>query len=434
MNRLPLVALAVLALATVACEETPPTSVDPDVLPPEPITVEAGLSWDEFGGGLQVFPGFGSASDLGSGVLAEDFEGVLDARTLGRFAAFPRTITVRDSTGGTRADSLPIFRAGRVGVVLDPEASTNQEPVTVTLGALSQVWDPASTTWERAVDTIGDARPWGEPGAGSARPLGEMVWDPAENDTVYFPVDSAQLAEWRDTTALDQGIVVGVETPGERIQVQRILLSLDVESTLDPDTVVSSTVTRRDLTFIYSPVPEPPPDGIRIGGTPSWRTVLQVRAPETLTGPPALCERVGCPVAVDPDQINYAALVFRTRAGPPAFQPTDTVNLDVRPVLAPEVLPKSPLGASLTGSVGRRVGPNLFAEGEGAEIEIPVTEFIQDQLRGETATGENAPVYVALLSTFEPLSIAFASFHGPGSELEPRLKIILTTGATVELP
>jgi hypothetical protein len=218
------------------------------------------------------------------------------------------------------------------------------------------------------------------------------------------------------------------------VRIANILLRLDVESTLNPDTTVLSSVGRRDLTFIYDPVPEPPPDGIRIGGTPSWRTVLDVRVPRSLDGPPALCEAVGCPMELQPDQVNYAALVLRTRRSAAAYQPTDSVSLDVRPVLAPEALPKSPLGPSLTGALGRPVAPGFFGDGEGAAIEIPVTEFVQDQLRGETEQGGEPPETLALLSTFEPLSLAYASFHGPGTELEPQLKLIVTVGASVGLP
>ena len=44
------------------------------------------------------------------------------------------------------------------------------------------------------------------------------------------------------------------------------------------------------------------------------------------------------------------------------------------------------------------------------------------------------PKTLALLSLFEPVSIAFASFHGPGDENAPFLKLIVTVGRSVELP
>jgi hypothetical protein len=434
VNRIQIAVLGVMSLGLVACQEMVPTSVDENLLPDEPHTVEVRLGWDEFASNLQVFGGFGSAADLGSGVVARSFEDTLDARTLTRFSAFPATVTVRDTTGSTKSDSDPIFRTGRVAVVLDTLASTNEEPVELALGALHQEWHPRTATWTAAVDTINDHRAWDEDGAGPVTELGTTTWDPAQGDTVFFPIDSTTLAALRDTTDLSRGVRLDILTPGHRVRIRTMLLRLDVESSLNPDTTVLSTVVRSGFTFIYSPVPEPPPDGIRIGGTPSWRTALQVTPPARLTGPADLCQSVGCPLELTAEELNYAALVLHTRQSEPAFQPTDSVSLDVRPVLSPAALPKSPLGSSLTGALGRRVAAELFGAGEGAAIEVPVTKFIQDQLRGETDSGTPPATTLALLSTFEPLSIAYASFHGPGSELEPELKLILTTGAKVDLP
>ena len=66
-------------------------------------------------------------------------------------------------------------------------------------------------------------------------------------------------------------------------------------------------------------------DGMRVGGAPAWRTVLDVSLPTTLDGPQALCATVGCPFALGPQHVTYAALQLRTRLSPMAFQPTDTI-------------------------------------------------------------------------------------------------------------
>ncbi len=55
-------------------------------------------------------------------------------------------------------------------------------------------------------------------------------------------------------------------------------------------------------------------------------------------------------------------------------------------------------------------------------------------MSGEDAAGNPAPNTLALLSVFEPLSIAYASFEGPGSVGEPQLRLVLTIGPPVELP
>ncbi|MEQ8330764.1 MAG: hypothetical protein RH859_09935 [Longimicrobiales bacterium] len=422
-------------LGTVACQELVPTSVDDDLLPPAPVTVEVRLGWDAFGSGLQVLGGYGAPQELGSGVTARLFAGTLNARTLARFTGFPQAATVQDSAGNTRADSALTFVGGWVVARVDTLSSVADGPVTLRLGALQQAWHARTATWELAVDTINDRASWGEAGGGPVVDLGEAVWDPAAGDSVRFPVDSAQVAAWADTLDLTRGVRLDAVTEGARLRITNVFLRLDTRSSLAPDTTLVLTAPRRDLTFVYDPLPDPPPDGLRVGGAPSWRSVMDISVPATLSGPPSLCT-VGCPFALTADRLNYAALVLRTRASSPAFQPTDTVTLDLRPVLLRSALPKAPLGSSLTASLGRRVAPDLFGSRPGAEIEIPLTQFVRDLLRGETATGTDPPNTLALLTTFEPLSIAFASFWGPGSgaDLEPVLKLIVTAGPSVQLP
>jgi hypothetical protein len=60
---------------------------------------------------------------------------------------------------------------------------------------------------------------------------------------------------------------------------------------------------------------------------------------------------------------------------------------------------------------------------------------VRNILRGiDVTTGLPYPNTLALLSPFEPLSIAYGSFHGPGTGFAPVLKLIVTVGPSVELP
>lgn len=432
--RVAVVALLLAGLLA-ACDEESPLGVASGPLPGEPVTVEVLIPWDEFASDLQVFGGFGSPEDLGVDFVANQFADTLDARTLMRFSGFPGAVTVRDSTGTARPDSSVTFKTGRLVAFFDQLASTNTGAVTLSLGRLQQEWDPTTATWEAAIDTINDRRAWVEPGGGPVVELGTAVWDPAESDSVVFPVDSATLAAWADTTDLTTGARLSLNDPGSRLQLSGAALRLDGTSTLDPDTVVVLSTLTRTTTFIYSPFPEPPPDGVRIGGAPAWRTVLDVDIPDQLNGPPELCAVVSCPHTVEPGQISFAALRLTSRPSVPAFQPTDTVRLDVRPVLDRTVLPKSPLGPSLVGTaLGRAVDPAAFGGNPGLLIEVPFTTFARDLARGVDEDGNPAPNTLALLSLLEPFSIAFASFEGPGSLNEPTLRLVLTIGPPVELP
>jgi len=134
--------------------------------------------------------------------------------------------------------------------------------------------------------------------------------------------------------------------------------------------------------------------------------------------------------------VSYAALVMTTEQVDPAFMPSDSVNLDVKPVFDASALPKAPLGASLlTNSVGKRLGAGLFGTGAGTQVEIPITSFVRSLLAPDTSsTALPPPSTLAFLSTFEPVSIAYGNFFGPASAHPPILKLIVTVGRAVELP
>jgi hypothetical protein len=426
--------MGLTVLVASACQEQAPTSVGLDIAA-APVTVELNLSWSEFGANLEVYGGYGAPVELGLGVLANDFAGTLNARTLVRFGTYPDSIVVRDSTGTSRTDTIISIRSGRVVAFFDTIASTNTGPVTLGLGALQTEWDARTVTWTSAVDTIDGRTPWPEPGAGAVVDFATAVWDPAAGDSVIFQLDSVEVAAWADPLDLSRGARLEVLTTGVRLRMTRALLRLDAHSSIVADTAVTVQVATREVTFVYDPLPPPPPDGMRIGGVPSWRTVLDVALPVQLNGPPEFCAVVGCPYTLRAGDISYAALVLTSRTTESAFQPTDSVALDVRPVLSRAALPKAPLGGSLLDDVfGRLVRAEAFGAQSGERIEIAVTPFARALVANDDGAGGIPPSTLALLSTFEPLSITFASFHGPGGPGEPRLRLILTIGPAVELP
>jgi hypothetical protein len=297
-----------------------------------------------------------------------------------------------------------------------------------------QEWHGRSASWDLAVDSVADSRAWQEPGASPVTALATTVWDPSAGDSAVFEIDSAQVALWADVTDRTRGARLDALSEGVRLKVADVVLHVDVQPSVHQDTVVSVTALRQQITFVYSPSPDPPPSGIRLGGVPAWRTVLDFSVPAQLNGPESLCAAVGCPVAVTSDRLNYAALVLTSRRSEPAFQPSDSVPVDVRAVLQRSALPKSPLGSSLIGIRGEWVPPDIFGDQEGSEIEIPVTQFLRAILEDEATATTTAPRTLALLSAFEPFAFPFASFFGPGSPAAPELKLIITAGPVVQLP
>lgn len=428
--------LVLLALA--ACQDTLPTATDVDQVPVEATTVEVRIPFSDFARDVQVFGGFGLAAELVSGVLAQDFEGTVDARTLVRFGGYPLSFQARDTTGTTRTENEPVWSAGRVVVHLDTLASVYGGPVTFSAGSIETPWHPPTATWTLAADTLGVQEPWPIPGAGPVTPLGTVVWDPSEGaDSVILQVDSATVAALGDTARADeQGVRVSVETAGVMLKVTNVRLWIDAVPSFNPDTVVTREIAERYLTFIYDPPPPDPAGDLRVGGVPAWRTFFRFELPTSVQASPEVCAEVGCPIALDPERINFAGLVLETRASPPGYQPADTVRIEVREVPAPDRLPKAPLGGVRPRDpffLGNRIPPSYFGADSGRLVTIRLTDYIEDLLR---EPNPDNPVYttVALLSRFEPSSLGFATFGGSGGEQEPYLRIILTIGEEVGLP
>jgi len=166
---------------------------------------------------------------------------------------------------------------------------------------------------------------------------------------------------------------------------------------------------------------------------PAWRTVFTMNMPKSLDGPPELCQLVQCPLTLTPESLISASLVLTTQAPPPAFRPTDSLRLDVRPVLEPSRLPKSPLGASLVGIFGVQLIPESFGEEAGAEVEIPLGLYVERLIAGNNDSDVEVPPTLALLSSFEPLSLYFAVFEGPDSPARPELRLLLTLADEVRI-
>ncbi len=421
------------AVLSAACDETTPTATDPSLLPVAPTTVEVELPFSEFGSNTQVFTGFGRVSELNTALVANEFDGVLEARALVRFGTYPRTVSVADESGVVVTDTVLTFVGGRVVAIVDTLSAVLDEPPLLLAGALRDEWHPPSAGWTLARDTVGDVLPWSEPGAGNVTFLDSATWDAAVGDTVMFDVDSATVNAWADTADGSRGLRLSSTAAGVRVEFTTVLLNVDIRPSVNPDTVVERTVATDDRTFVYEPPPPPTTGEFRLGGAPSWRTTFRVDLPAFLEGPPELCEAAGCPFQLSAESVNRATLVLRSATSPPGFQPDDTLALDVRTVLSEDDLPKSPIGSSLAGLLGVVAPPELFGDTPEGEISVPITSYIQDRVRGTTPIGDPTPEALVLLSIFEPLSVEIMSFQGPGQEEEPVLRMILTTRVGVPL-
>ncbi len=425
--------LALGSWSLLACQEKIPTTLGGDSLPVSPITVQVTLPFEAFAREMTVWGGYGRPVELPNGVVARAFGGTLDARTLVGWSNYPWSASVKDSTGTVRSDTLLTFIAGKVVAVFDTVTSIHDGPVDLALGALQQDWDVLSASWIRAVDSVGSQIPWQEEGGGPVLPLGTAQWDPATGDSAVFTLDSAAVALWTDTTAAKVGVRLDALSEGVRLNVMALRLLLTTRARSNPDTLVELTVAARTRTFIYQPILIGSPESFWAGGVPAWRTVMEMDFPDTVDLPPGVCAQVKCPVTLTPESLVSATLVLRTQAPPPGFEPSDTIRMDVREVLEPTRMPKSPLGFTLAGFTGIRIPPEHFGAGAGAEVLVPLGAYFEGLIRAKSDPEVTISSSLAFLSAFEPLSLQLASFGGPGSPGAPELRLLLTLGEGVQI-
>jgi len=419
--------LALGAWTFLACQEDITSEVSGGLIPVDAVSVEVSIPFETFGGDLEGWGGYGRPYELAKDIVARNFEGRLDGRVLTSWSPYPAYSTIRDSTGVFAADSSLTFVGAKLIAHFDTLTSVHDGAVTLSISALPQVWDYRSVGWDLAVDSVGDQQEWLEAGAGPVIPVTTGVWDPATADSVIFEIDSAGAALFADTVGTEKGIRIDAVTEGVRLDLNRMSYALVTRPSVNPDTLVNLTVTAQARTFIYNPVPELPVEEIRVGGVPAWRSVFSVGLPEFLAEDPELFAKVQCPVRLTEESLISASLVLTSKAPPAAFQPTDSLFwLDVRPVLEPSRLPKSPLGSSLVGRLGVQMNPFDFQGDAGVEVEIPLGSYVEALISLRDDPELNVPQTLALLSSFEPLSLYFAAFEGPDSSSPPELRLILT--------
>lgn len=437
MRRIDRVALGVAPLLAVlvgACSESAPVLGGDDLLPVDATTVEWILPFEAFGSEVEVVGGFGRVSEVDRELVS--LNGDFEARTLLRFNDYPRSVSVPDSLGVTRTDTLLsiigadlVLRFDSVGV---QPSDAPAIPVRV-LALEAGEWDPVSATWQSAVDSLDDRRAWPQPGAGPASFVAQGEWEPARGDSLLIRIDSATVAAWGDTANVGRGTRLDAVTQGTRLGVESAILRLEVRPSVNPDTTVALAVGTVGNTFVYDPLPDPPAGELRVGGAPAWRTFFRIDLPERIEAPDPVCQRVRCPVELTPESVVYAALILRSRAAQPAFQPVDSLSVDVRPVLDPGRIPRAPLGPSFL-PFGQSVAPQWFGSQPGRSVAVPVTGFVRDLVRGETAAGLPPAGALALLAPLEPLDFAFTPFAGPGTDGAPQLRILITLLDGVRLP
>ena len=432
----------VCAGAASGCAEKIATAPDLGFLQIEARTVEVLVPYEDFVDEVQVIGGYGSADDLPFAVLARDFGG-LNARPLLHLEDFPTEARVPGTDGVTVTDTDLSFVGGWVLIQFDTLIGSALVPSGIEVFDVREDWHVPTVTWDLAVDSAGDQRPWTQPGGGSISLVGAGVFDAFVGrledddadlvDTVSIAIDSATVAALGDPASGVKGLLLSVVEPGAFLHVLNVGLMLTTVPSTRPDTILQLPVLMDDLVFIVDPVPTAPVGWLRVGGAPSWRTIIKMSIPRSVDGTAELCGTPGCRVDLTEVDMNLAELVLTTRQTESAFQPQGPITIDVRRVLNPELLPKSPLSESLVPVV-ENLQPQLFSTKPGTPVLLALTELVKEILADAAETGTVAPISVALFTVIEPLNIGFASFEGFGGVGAPALRLFYTIANDVGLP
>lgn len=410
-------AAAAVSLLAAACTDRSPTLLGDDFFPGgRPTTVQVTLPADSFFRAHGDFAGYpASAGSPNFLIVADDFEGMLDAHALLRFTR-PTETPEYTQGGTTRTDSIRAFTAGRLVASIDSAASAAGPGATFRLFELAQTYHAPTVTWELAADTAGAPTQWAEPGGTRGALLAETVYNPAvAGDSISFALDSAAVE--RITGADFPGLLVTVSS-GSRVQTAPFVLRTGVHpATASPDTVLAVNLTGGSQRYIFTPDPPRSAAALEVGGIRSARTLFNLDLSTTV---PA-CAPGGSACGQVPlrdVRLNEVALLFRPVPTPGGFQVLDSIPLILSEIDEPELGGRAPLGGFLQGTLTR------FSPGDSLLV-VPVTDFVQYAVaRDTTIAGDFALVSIPEASTFGVLWL----------EPTPRLRITYTLPAATRFP
>ena len=405
------------ALALCACVQEEPTSIG-DVLlgGGEFVSVEVTLPASQFLLQDTSFSGYSKPAAANFVTVANKFENVVDANGLMRFSTYVSTISVRNAAGVIVADSAPKFTFGRMVVKFDT-ISTNTKPTRLRLYRTAQF--DISATWTDRVDTVGSKLPWQTPGGTRGASIDTATW--AGTDSVVFTVDSATLRMWNDTTNKTRGVLIVSETPNSRVRIQSTVVHVNAQSSIRPDTAVTIDIVPSIRTFLINPtLPASSPD-IRVGGVPSWRSILRLRPDLGTLKFPCNNGQAACTIALDSAHLTQAQLILKSARSPLGFLPEDTMFIEARSVVLSNAIPleRTPTGSQI--GVSSHIAPSLFALNGSGEVKINVTGFMRNLVNADAVVANKLLPYIALIQIPDASTQGFAVFDSA-----PVLRIVLT--------
>jgi hypothetical protein len=415
---------ALMPLMLSACGDEGPTEIGAGLLPANAIrTFEIVIGPERYLVFDTAFGLYSEPQDAPFLILANQFENALDARGLARFN-IPTAITVVDTAGAVRLDTMPRFFAGTVRMAVDT-LHEGSPPARLALYRTAEEWE-VSATWTLRSDEGGVQRAWTTPGGTRGILVDTMTFVPGV-DSLRFRVDSATIAIWSDTTNAARGALFVVESGGVRLRTTLPMLHLQARSSFRPDTVFTTLASAPTQTFIFTPEQPTVAGQPRVGGTPAWRTVLRLQ--DRLDTLSFACPGVpNCRFRLGEADLNHAGLRLEPVPSPPGFRPEGTLSLGAYLLLpSPQIpLPRSPLGSLFSFTT---VPATSFQTVGAPAVDIMVTELIRTLMRDPASRATDfAPTHVALVSG-EPRNFGFGTFAPL-----PSLRLVVSIAQELQLP
>lgn len=429
VSRWSLLLVGALSVALPGCTEETPTDIGGPLLPGTDVrTFEVILEPDQYLENDTAFSGYTRAIEAPFLLVAQNFEGVVNANTLVRFGRPPASLQARDSAGTVRTDTLPSYPTGVLVLFIDTARSRGA----ATLGVYrtDENWDAVTATWTVRSDTGGVRELWQTPGGTRGALLGTADWQPGL-DSLRLPLDSAQIAAITGVDEVSRGALITLDQTtdpnGSRLSlpVVNATLRLSGHSTIQPDTVFDVNVELTNATFIFTPDPPTIGGATRVSGVPAWRTFVSLREDLADFTVPCPSQPAPCRLALRDLHLNVAQLLLRPTASPAGFSPEDSIIVSVRAAIEGTNVPLSrfPVAGELL-QLRRPLAPSRFTGTDtGPDAVVTVTALV-GALLADTATtaATRSPRRMVLLTSPESATFGFASFLAG-----PRLRLVLTT-------
>jgi hypothetical protein len=420
-------ALALLPLlAAAACKDQTPTLAGDEFFPGggRPVTLEAIIPASQYLHTIGTFTGFESPRNFSEQVIANNYQGVLNAHGLEQFD-FPDSLTYSQN-GNSKVDTLYGVRSGALVLHVDSLGSQTSGTTTVQAYRLTQNYDVSTVTWDSASNTDSVKVKWTTPGGTTGALLGQGTYTHAAGDSVVIALDSSTVALMRKDSL--SGVLLAVNG-GRRIQVASSVLRLQTRpSNAERDTTIALNVTPTNVTFIFTPQPPTPAGSWLAGGINAARTLFTVDLDQPLPGCPA---PQTCPtVRLKDVKLNRVAIQLKQLPPPTGFDPLQPVPLTLWTVDEPGLGARAPL---VHLAIDASSADRSFVTASPADsiVELPIT--LQAAQLASVDSLQN--VSFALLGQTPPASgLTLRTFGLERFDPQPKLRIVYTLPTRPQLP